>query len=264
MIPQDTQPQPILYTDTFLDPKRSIVMDRLLMMNGRKGCFTRPWLESLLEIFNITYDNWETGQFKSFDSLLKEIQLGITDLIVEKNQLVRVVEIARLLVFDGMGNQLVETEQEFLKNGIPTGRKRYRPNQHFINKKRFRLWRFDEQNGLYYQPEPMPKTAFRGFVQELDLRSKNDLEIINDLYFQPRGLYRQITQACQSYGFATIYYFAIYHINLADENVVERFGIERIEKIIKPQYTWWGKEVKTTFEWKSIEEVRKTEYSHIS
>jgi hypothetical protein len=201
-------------------------------------------LKTLLKKHTQCTAKWGEGESKTLDSLHREIRRGITDLKLINGKLTRICLIARVIVYDGNGNELVEVKQEFKHSKwlfLRPKRFRTRPDQRHINKKVRFLWSGDDPYGRIAKREPVPLAARRALYEELEI-PREDLNIIE---FCPLLTTKCYTPSSQSYPELQSYYFiAHYEVHLGNENT---------KHLIKPYYVWKGKELITTFHWQPIQ-----------
>jgi hypothetical protein len=200
-------------------------------------------LQTILTSHSVSTLQWGAEESKSVKSLLREVQRGICDLKLVDDRLTRVCLIVRVEVFDGKGNQLVETKQEFNHSKLMFLRpKRYRirPDQKHINKKvKYKWW---DTTVLQYKCEPVPLAARRALFEELQI-PREDISKIE--YFSQNTI-KCYTPSSQSYPELPTYYFITrFEVHLGNPNT---------KHLIKDFYIHKGKEVITTFQWQPIKQ----------
>jgi hypothetical protein len=202
-------------------------------------------LKNLLERYDHGTNKWGKNESKTLDSLHREIRRGITDLKCIDGKLTRICIIARVMVYDGQGNELVEVKQEFKHSKWlfwKSNRYRTRPDQRHINKKVQYLWVEGNKFGNSFKSEPVPVAARRALYEELEIPHQD----LNNIEFSPLLTMKCYTPSSQSYpGLQSYYFIAHYEVHLGNENT---------KHLIKPYYIWEGKELITTFHWQPIQQ----------
>jgi hypothetical protein len=203
-------------------------------------------LKTILIKYGHSTSQWGMDESKNLGSLHREIQKGITDLKCIDGKLTRVCIIARVTVYDGNGNELVEVKQEFKHSKwlfLRPRRFRTRSEQRHINKKVQYLWVEENKFGSSFKSEPIPAAARRALYEELEI-PKEDL---NTIEFCPLYTSKCYTHSSQSYpGMQSYYFIANYEVHL---------GNAKTKHLIKPFYVWEGKELITTFHWQPIQSL---------